>query len=507
MRLNTNKLTILCLISLTMAFAAAARAVPGEIKDLDQKIENLPFEITGDPAADEEALRAALATLQEITAAVDALPEKLRLRGRVRLAEAHLTLAESLLAAPCPGELSDAQCLVFRGHLAEQVDPLIMAAALAGAMVEMDLRLGQGTLPAADRERLDDTLVALTDAASRIDVWTTMVPDSSERQSSRPVPQAPRELDPGWEPPPAEPREGAHYSLVWGNTELHRTPDDPEPIRMYDYAEDLRSPYPDAVYLVEVLGEDADGLLEVRIGGDMGWDRHCTGNGIGIHWTALRVWIEPADRVEILAAELSVEHADGTGLRLMPGTPLMGDQAWLNGQLVPLPDGAERALSYTADAPRLEQVFGSSRIPWATEGRLGGAPFAVRQPAIDHGDDLGVSSWEPTEGGALVRYTRRCGEVRFLMEGAQPDESPAQAGILGALMGDTETVRLPPGTRLYWADGRPAGQVSTRGVTLEAWQLYGEQMRCVNVPLATTQGDLRQPSVPVCFLPGDPTEN
>lgn len=507
MRTNTCAIPLLSLLAFAMTVPTPAGAIPRELEDIERRIESLPFEITHDSNIDEQSLRAALASLQEITEAVDALPEKLRLRGRVRLAQAHLVLAESLMAAPCPGELSEAHCHVFRGQLAEHVDPLIMASALAGAMVEMDLRLGQGTLPAADRERLDDTLSALEDAAARLDEWATMLPDSSERQASRPTPQAPKEPESGWEPPPAQPREGAHYSLVWGNTELRRSPDDPEPIPTYDYVDDLRALYLDAVFAVEVLGESADGLLEVRVGGDMGWEQQCAGNGLMVHWSAVRVWIDPADRVEVLAAELSVDHADGTGLRLMPGIPLIGDQAWLNGQLVPVPESAERALSFTAEGQRLEQVFGSGRIPWTTEGTLGGEPFAVRQPAIDHSDDLGVSSWEPTDGGALVRYTRRCGEVRFLLDGTQPDESQAgMYGVIGGLMGDAETVSVPAGARLYWIDGRPAGQVSTRGTTLETWQLYGEQMRCTTVPVATTQGDLLQPSVSLCFRPEDLSE-
>ncbi len=502
MRPHTATIASLFLVLFAMTPPTMAGAVPEEIEDIERRLESLPFQITHDPEIDEPTLRTALATLQEITAAVEALPDKLQLRGRVRLAEAHLVLAQSLLGVSCPGDLSEAQCHLFRGQLAQQVDPLIMAAALVAGMVELDLRMGDGTLPVADRERLDDTLAVLEEASARIDEWKALVPDSSERPP-RPVVQAAREPDPGWVPPPAQPREGAHYSLVWGNAQLLRAPGDAETIRVYDYADELRALYPDAVYVVEVLGESSGGLLEVRVGGDMGWDRHCTGNGLLSQWAAVRVWLDPSDRVELLAAEVAVDHPDGTGLRLMPGTPLIGDQAWLNGQLVPLPDGAERAHSYAADAPRLEQVFGDGRIPWDTTGTLGGEPFSLRQPAIDHSDDVGMSTWEPTETGALVRYARRCGEVRFLMEGAQPDESSGQAGILGALMGDRETVRVPEGTHLYWSDGRPAGQVSTWGATLETWQLYGEEMRCVSVPLATTQDDLRQPSVPVCFRPED----
>ena len=502
MRPYTLAITSLLLLVLSMTPSRMATAVPPELKDIERRLESLPFELTHDPEVDEPTLRAALATLQEITVAVDALPEKFQLRGRVRLAEAHLVLAQSLLGVSCPDELSEPMCHLFRGELAKQVDPLIMAGALAAGMVEMDLRLGGDTLPVADRGRLDDTLAALEEASALIEEWKAMVPDSSERPP-RPTVEAAREPAPGWVPPPAQPVEGAHYSLVWGNAQLLRAPGDAEAIRVYDYADELRPLYPDSVYVVEVLGESAGGLLEVRIGGDMGWDRHCTGNGLLAHWSAVRVWIDPSDRVEVLAAEVSVDHADGTGLRLMPGTPLIGDQAWLNGQLVPLPDGAERATSYAADAPRLEQVFGEGRIPWDTVGTLGGAPFAVRQPAIDRNDDVSMSSWEPTENGALVRYARRCGEVRFLMEGAQPVESPGRAGIIGGVLGGSQTVRVPEGTRLYWADGRPAGQVSTWGATLETRQLYGEQMRCISVPLATTQGDLLQPSVPVCFRPED----
>jgi hypothetical protein len=324
---------------------------------------------------------------------------------------------------------------------------------------------------------------------------------ATEPNPARPEPASPAAIPDSWAPPPAEDTPEARFALVWGNAELRRSPDDPSPLRAYDYPDEERERYPDAVFAVRVIGETDDGLLEIRLGGNSLWGSHCVGSAMMEHWMAVRGWIEPSDRVEVLAEEDWVEFPDGTGVLLMPGTPLIGDQGWLNGQLVPLSAGARRAFEYPGDARRLEQGFGSGRIPWTTTGAVGGEPFAVRQPVIDRNDALGLSSFEATETGTLARYTRRCGEVRFLTDAAVTEDT--RTGILGALMGNDDSLVLAAGTPLFWIDGQPAGQVGTYGVTLESWQFFGEQMRCVDVRVSGVLRDRKAPTVPICVRPED----
>ena len=321
----------------------------------------------------------------------------------------------------------------------------------------------------------------------------------------RPLPSPPVAPAEGWTPPPTTGAADARFALVWGNAELRRFPDDPEPMRVHDYADAERLDHPDALYLIEVLGGGEDSLVEARLGGDVTWERHCVGSNLLERWTAVRVWIESGDLVEVLAEELAVEHEDGTGIRLMVGTPLLGDSAWVYGQLVQIPADAVRGIDYPADALRLEPWFSSDPVRWGEQGSVGGQPFVVRQPAYDHNDGTFLSASKPVDGGSLVTLTRRCGEIRFLTEGlAAAEQSAGIFGIHGRAM-DEDRVTLAVGTRLHWLDGRPAGQVAEER-TLERGLLYGEEMRCVAVELATTHDELPTQKVPICVRPEDAGE-
>jgi hypothetical protein len=245
----------------------------------------------------------------------------------------------------------------------------------------------------------------------------------------------------------------------------------------------------------------------------MQWDRHCVGSNLMPYWAAIRAWVDPADFVPVLAEEVVVEFDDGSGVHLLLGTPLVGDRAWLDGQLVPVPGDAARATTYTGDAARLDDRSISAYFPWGIAGTIGGEPFTARQPDFQYGDEFYVTSFtaggdgggDGGGGGGLITLDHRCGEVRFRV-GADvgPGEDAALAALFGS-MAEGDWVSFPAGTRLYWIDGTAAGVV-TQDQGVEAHRVHGELMRCVDEPIVNSLRGMTATVVPLCARPGDVVE-
>ena len=483
------------LFTCATAVVPTAYATPKPLKALDQRVQDYHVELIGDPAEDKERIVAAMEALDEIIAEAEALDEKHRARGLLRTVEAYLRLADGLLAAPCPDQLSPDVCLIYKGKLAEIATELAHKATATATSLDYT-----GQLNAADRRRFEELVAAGSDTVDRAAMAILQVPQEGAAPTVEPVAAVVSDED--WAPPPAEADADTQFVLLWGNADLYRSPDDPAPLRAYDYADADRLQHPDALYVAPILNEGDGGRLEVRLGGQLEWDRHCVGSNLMPYWTAVRVWIDRDDQVEVLAKEVVVEHEDGTGVRLMPGTPLVGDQAWLHGQLVPVPADAIRAASYPGDSPRLEAKIGGHTLPWNTEGHIGGQLFSVRQPDYQYGDAWFISNSTPTDGGSLVALNERCGQVRFLLEGTEPTPYSAFAGMFGNTVEDGDQVQFPAGTRLYWIDGTPAG-VMVQARNFAPSQVYGEQMRCVDQEIVSTLRTLPATTVPLCARPGD----
>jgi hypothetical protein len=288
------------------------------------------------------------------------------------------------------------------------------------------------------------------------------------------------------------------FALVWGNAELYRSPEDPAPMRAYDYDDGSRLEIPDAMHMVQVIGDvDAGGLVEVSLGGDVVWERHCVGNNLMPHWATIRAWVDVADLVPVLAEEVGVEHEDGTGVRLMPGTPRVGDQAWFEGQLVPIPNGAAWTTTYSGDVARLAGAPATAHFSWDISGTIGGEPFHVRQPGFQYGEWFYVDDWAAGDDGGLITQRDGCGEVRFRLDrDVVPDETAGALGVFG-MQAEGEWVTIPAGTPVYWSDGTDAGVVSLDH-RVEAAGVSGESMRCVEEPIVPALRGMTANTVSLC---------
>jgi hypothetical protein len=467
---------------------AVAHAGSAELEALDRQLGDLHIPVDTELQANPRVLAEAAQALQAIELAAGALPEDQRDAGLLRVAEAYHRFAADLLALPCPAGLDLEQCALFTGLLAEKAQPLATKAATGlRALDDSD------DLDRRDRRRLAALAQDLGQLNQALAVALVAMPRAPV-PAPRAEPASPEPVPTGWSAPAGRPAQPGRFAIVQGLDALLVEPGG-QPILS------VGEPYAagvDQLYVVELLDRQG-GFAEVRLGGEVDWDEHCVPHQTLGRWIAVRAWVPEAALVPVVSEDVLVEHADGTGLRLLPGTPVLDEGAWLDGQLVPLPAGGRTALEYGGEAPRLQREHGAQRLPWSTAGSLGGEPFTLRQPAYDHNDALTVTSVIPHGEGSLVTLSERCGELRLLAPAAEP--AAELSGVLGGISGwgaDTEWVTLRVGALVYWEDGRPAGRVVRDHIVAEA-ELYGTSMRCVETKLGSAE-DLK---IPLCFDPAD----
>lgn len=476
-----------CWLLITLLCAAPAQAGPAEIEALDQLLEAVQLAPGVDPTTNPQALADAVLALQALEAAVATLPDDQHDAGLLRLAEGYHGFAADLVAIPCPQGLDQEQCALFTGLLAERAQPLATRAAQGLAAIAHSTALSRG-----DRKRREALAAGLASLNQALFGAVSAMP-RPQQPPPRPEPVAPRASSPGWTPPAGQPSAASRFAVIRGVGGLLRAPGDP--VLLADPGDPASA---DQLYVVELLGR-SDGLAELRLGGEVAWDQHCVPHQTLERWVTVRAWLPEDQLLEVVAAEVVEDHADGTGLRLLPGVPVVEGHAWLAGQLVPLPDGARTATDYGAGEPRLEIVHSSEQIPWTTTGQIGSEPFELRQPAYDHNDAMVVSSAVSRGGTSLIVLTERCGELRFTAPLTQP--LVQATGVLGGLMGGmgpTDWTTLRPGTKVYWINGQPAGQVLTEFTVLSS-ELRGAAMRCLEPKLGSAEGW----KVPLCFDPAD----
>ncbi len=466
---------------------AVALAGTSSLKSLDRQLEAVHLPPSADLQAQPQLLAEAVQALQALEAGVQQLPDDQRDAGLLRLADGYGTLARDLLSIPCPGELDESQCALFRGLLAEKAEPLsVRASTVLGGIMTSD------ALGRADRQRREDLGARMVELAYDLKAAKGEMPQAPP-PPERPEPAAPQAAPAGWMAPAGEAEQLARFAIIHGIGGLQRASGEPIVSVGEAYSAGV-----DQLYVVELLGR-RDGLAELRLGGVVDWDSHCVPHQTLSRFVAVRAWIPESDLLPVVGEDLVVDHDDGTGLLFLPGTPVIDGRLWLHGQLFPLPASAYTVHDYGSNATRHQRVYGDVRIPWGTTGTIGGEPFALRQPSYDHNEDFAVSSVAPRGDQSLFDVSLKCGGYRFL--GETPPPGDPLAGIFGALGGGARgaaAITVPAGTRLYWADGQPAGQ-TVEDQTIDRSELFGSAMRCVERRL----GSAEEHRVALCFDPAD----
>ncbi len=199
---------------------------------------------------------------------------------------------------------------------------------------------------------------------------------------------------------------------------------------------------------------------------------HCAKAFAGAQGLDLWLWVRKAEAQEVLTAPLAVEHANGTGLWLRPGTPVGppvadagGGRHWRGVRT----DTFLTAVAVAAAA--LGDRYQPSQLPiaatraddqWSNAGArlwLGDGELLLRDK------QMSVELWPvagatPLPAGTLYATRDRCGVFRVrVADGAVS----ASAGILGMLSSAaSDRTALRAGSPIWWPDGRPAGAAVVR---------------------------------------------
>jgi hypothetical protein len=199
----------------------------------------------------------------------------------------------------------------------------------------------------------------------------------------------------------------------------------------------------------------------------------------------LRMFVRQEDAEQVLTKKFKMSYANQTGFELKAGAAVRGvDSGWTS--------VATPRLGFLAEVPadRIGWSFGSAPGPKARSPQIAGHAFPEGDAVVfGIGDHVfstprplpltKVRTWKKKR---LVEVRDACGVVTLRIDQAnvvtQPTSSLAGRIVLGSI------VRLPPGTALFWPDGRPAGEVRKTGGATEtvAPQLNGTRV-CFRVPL------------------------
>ncbi|MCC6998423.1 MAG: hypothetical protein IT370_27675 [Deltaproteobacteria bacterium] len=240
----------------------------------------------------------------------------------------------------------------------------------------------------------------------------------------------------------------------------------------------------------------------------------------------LRLFVHRADLLRVTARPVAERFSDGTGVALAGGVALGAPRrAAAGGRLVyptwagdaevevALPPGAV-ASSYAARGDNPENAAatlpgehaGSSGVLHAgARGRLGGdlgLGLRARKALNISGQVRRGDAW-------LASLTARCTRVEALVAVADVDLGASSLGGSGGGWGEgcSHAPSAHPGIKVYWADGRVAGEVLEEhqlcgGIT-ERGDLSCTRRRLLDVGLTDDEPDARSYALEVCFKKRD----
>ncbi len=261
------------------------------------------------------------------------------------------------------------------------------------------------------------------------------------------------------------------FVLIWTDARLHRSPDDPEPVRAYDYGGDARSARAGEVYVARLVA-DHGAWLEVDTGpidwlDDANRPYHCASSNVlgrdlpaGSGGVALRLWVRRADLAPVLTRPFDRSFDDGTYARLRPGTPIVDGRPWIDGFLLPIQvEDAAIGTNYRVlplppatddDGFRMQDVV-------EVRAALGGAEVSWQQPPWNYSESPYLLVDDA--GTRVTTSDAGCGEAVLAFTGRVAPSEFDQYGIGGLSTGRVPGVRVAEGTPLQWPDGTPAGTV------------------------------------------------
>ncbi|EDM81931.1 hypothetical protein PPSIR1_05673 [Plesiocystis pacifica SIR-1] len=263
---------------------------------------------------------------------------------------------------------------------------------------------------------------------------------------------------------------------------------------------------------VMAAGELHGSRVEVRSLGGEDDSSSCGHNFAGLDDMEVRMWVERSDLVVVTTGFVEATYADGSGLSIPPGAPIVPDS--------PLPEGLDGA-----DEP------GPWLATWGFERSLAKAEFAEDGPLVTGQafvpaerpplanlaepeghlllDGREFWAWSAKQGARVERdgavfYVLResCVDIRVRSVEEVPEGAEGGLGLIGTGRGgggyspsdQRALVSVPEGATVYWPDGSAAG-VTRRELRANRVVARGEG-RCAYFGVGNESRDLV-----LCFDP------
>jgi len=270
---------------------------------------------------------------------------------------------------------------------------------------------------------------------------------------------------------PAAADEPDRFVLVWQDAWLYTAPDlDADRARVFGWEPSERLDHPGQLVSMRLVAEH-EGFVEVAttVGDPPG---HCYPT-LGDVWPfEVHLFVQRADLAHVTTGRLHVPFEDGTGVTLQPGVALLPTGG--DGRMRQFRVGVD-GLAFTVSMPAagIGQEYAPGPLPegggWLgvqldpeAEMRLGDGSrveryheFAPARPSVQASH----------ERGALLTMRSSCVEARVAVaEDALKDvvSSEGLLALIGTMgeggMGEHEVHVLPPGSAVYFIDGRQAGR-------------------------------------------------
>lgn len=280
------------------------------------------------------------------------------------------------------------------------------------------------------------------------------------------------------------------FVVVWSDARFYRSPDDPAPVRAYDFGPAGRRDRAGQFYAMRLLEVDGEWL---RVTDPRRWLRkdgtsiHCVESGLfSMEPFGIELWVHRSDLVRVLSRPFEQRYDDGSFAKLLPGTPIVDGKPWAEGYRLPVaPPKQSIALRYQpAEAGVLIPEAFSTVQADKVQFSLGGEPVQWQQQVFDYAK---TPYFRVNRERTRSFEASGCGAFELAFHGHVLDDSDGMEDVMMGVIGSQKRVpgiEIPAGTELMWPGGGRAGVMLKAFRKASATKADGGNT-CLKVPVGT----------------------
>ncbi len=267
-------------------------------------------------------------------------------------------------------------------------------------------------------------------------------------------------------PPTKMPR----YALIWGNAFVFTAPTDTaQKARMRSYPDNARDGHSGDVWPVEIVGEQGSWVTVRTLGGADA--EHCFRgpsmlNAFSVVLHVARVDLAPVVQTSVVG---SFDDASWVAIHAGVAVSVVARHAFADGLRLPLPMAAGVGSTYgLAKRFDVRGVRQQTRTPVLVNG-LELSPGALASVPVWRSEGLG--------SGALIHVLSGCMQASAKLAQAPQlvPHNPVQARDAASPAAPKSAKHFPIGTRLFFADGRPAGE-TVDAIAMSLLEKHGDHL-------------------------------